>query len=69
MLPWRMDESLVSAEVKPLGGWRTDQLTRAYRLAVQDVHEAVAAARPGDIAASEQEAAMFAEELVRRGAL
>jgi hypothetical protein len=64
-----MDESMVRAEVKPLSGWPTEHLSRAYRLAVQDVHDAVAQGRTADIAASEQEAAMFADELVRRGAL
>jgi len=60
---------MLTAEVMPLTGWPTDRLTRAYRLAVRDVHDAVAAGRTADIAASEEEAAMFAGELVRRGAL
>jgi len=64
-----MDEQRVSGEATILSNWPTSQLDRAYRLAVMDVRDAVLRGAGPNIAASEEEAAMFAEELVRRGAL
>jgi len=44
--------------------------TRAYRFAVLAVHAAHAGAGPaGDVSAAEDEAALFAFELLRRGEL
>jgi hypothetical protein len=65
-----MDEMDVEATARPLVEWTTDDLRRAYRFAVLAVHAAHAGAGPaGDVPAAEDEAALFAFELLRRGEL
>lgn len=64
-----MDETDVTAVVRPLAQWSTQDLRRAHRLTAAEVRAAALEGRHDDIAASEQEAAMFALELVRRGDL
>lgn len=64
-----MDEIRIDAAATRLSRWATADVRAAYRLAVIDVYAAIASGVAADIAASEEEAAMFAHELIRRGEL
>jgi hypothetical protein len=64
-----MDETEVTAVVRPLAQWSTQDLRRAHRLTAAEVRAAVLQGRDDDIAAPEEDAATFALELVRRGEL
>ena len=65
-----MDEIRDDVVVGPLSSWPTADVRDAYRLTTAALRRSILAGEDlRDIAASEQEAAMFADELVRRGEL
>ena len=65
-----MDEIRTDVVAGPLSSWPTADLRTAYRLTTAALRRSILAGSPEhDIAASEEEAAMFGAELARRGGL
>jgi hypothetical protein len=64
-----MEDMSVAATAGPLSAWPDDHVRRAHRLSAAAVRAALSGGRADDaeLAAAAEEAALFGEELLRRG--
>ena len=64
-----MDELPMHLAAGPLSAWGDDQVQRAYALTVRHLRTLLDGGPVEDVQSAEEEAAMFGEELLRRGLL
>lgn len=64
-----MDELPIRASTAPLSTWPDDHVRRAYGFAVRHLMSLLNDGCVQDVTSAEEEAAMFGEELLRRGLL